>query len=349
MMKKMSLLLALCMTAALTACGKPAETKPAENPTTAAAAKSGKEADSTAADTQAAETDYPKKSVQFIVPYSAGGGTDSLMRLLTAAMEKDWGQPLVVSNKGGGLGQVGLTELAAAKPDGYTIGALSNLDHVLVLLTGENVSYNYDSFEYLGAINTTANVLMAGKDSGFKSMEDLVAYAKENPGKVTVSISGKTHIAELGLFEQAAGIKLTTVMQESGSDSLNAILGGHVDCAVLDKKFVAQVEGQGIETLATFAGERVPVIPDIPTLKELGYDVATETYRVIVAPKGTPQEIKDKITATMKKVTDEEFQKSMTDMSELYRFLDQDEVKARLDQDYKAMESLVAENPDLFK
>lgn len=349
MMKKMSLLLALCMTAALTACGKPAETKPAEtkpaeNQTTAAPAESGQKEES-----QAAQTDYPKKSVQFIVPYSAGGGTDSLMRLLTAAMEKDWGQPLVVANKGGGLGQVGLTELAAAKPDGYTIGALSNLDHVLVLLTGENVSYNYDSFEYLGAINTTANVLMASKNSGFQTMEELIAYAKENPGKLTVSISGKTHIAEVGLFEQAAGIKLTTVMQESGSDSLNAIMGGHVDCAVLDKKFVAQVEGQGIETLATFAGERVPVIPDIPTLKELGYDVATETYRVIVAPKGTPQEIKDKITETMRKVTDEEFQKSMTDMSELYRFLDQDQVKERLDQDYQAMENLIRENPDLFK
>lgn len=327
-MKKMRILLALSMAAALTACAKPAERKQSESQQT---------------------SDYPKKSVQFIVPYSAGGGTDSLMRLLTAAMEKDWGQPLVVANKGGGLGQVGLTELAAAKPDGYTIGALSNLDHILVLLTGENVSYNYDSFDYLGAINTTANVLMAGKESGIQSLEELVEYAKANPGKLTVAISGKTHIAELALFEQAAGIKLTTVMQESGSDSLNAIMGGHVDCAVMDKKFVAQVEGQGIMTLATFAGERVPVIEEIPTLKELGYDVATETYRVIVAPKGTPKEIEDQITETMKKVTDETFQKSMTDMSEIYRFLDQEEVKARLDQDYAAMEDLLKNNPDVFQ
>lgn len=349
-MKKISILFVLCMAAALTACGKPAESKPSGSQTAESKAAE-KTAESEKAEGQqsvAGETDYPKKNVQFIIPYSAGGGTDSLMRLLTAAMEKDWEKSLVVVNKGGGLGQVGLTELAAAKPDGYTLGALSNLDHILVLLTGENVSYNYDSFEYLGAINTTANVLMASKNSGFKTLPELVEYAKANPGNITVAISGKTHIAELALFEQAAGIKLTTVMQESGNDSLNALMGGHVDCAVLDKKFVTQVEEQGMETLAVFSGERIPAIKDIPTLKESGYDVATETYRVIVAPKGIPQEIKDKITETIKKVTDDEFQKSMTDMSEMYRFLDQKEVKERLDQDYAAMEKLLKENPDAF-
>ena len=291
---------------------------------------------------------YPEKNVQFIIPYAAGGGTDALMRLLTSAMEKDWGKSLIVANKAGGLGQVGLTELAMAPKDGYTIGALSNLDHILVLMTGENVSYTYDSFDYLGAINMTANVLMASGKSGFESLEDLVAYAKEKPGEVTVAVSGKTHIAEVALFEKEAGIKLTTVMQDGGGDSLNAVLGGHVDCAVLDKKFVDQVEGQDVITLATFSGERVETIPDIVTMKEKGYDVSTETYRVIVAPAGTPVEIEEKITETMRKVTDENFQKNMNEMSEIYRFLDRQEVKERLDADYKAMEDLLSENPNAF-
>lgn len=299
-------------------------------------------------DRSAGQTAYPEKSVQFIIPYAAGGGTDALMRLLTAAMEQEWGQSLIAANKAGGLGQVGLTELAAAKTDGYTIGALSNLDHILVLLTGEHVSYTYDSFDYLGAINMTANVLMASGKSGFESLEDLVAYARERPGEVTVAVSGKTHIAEIALFEKAAGIKLTTVMQDGGGDSLNAVLGGHVDCAVLDKKFVGQADGQGVNTLATFSGDRVDTIPDIVTMKELGYNVATETYRVIAAPAGTPEDIKKKITDTMKTVTDEKFQKSMGDMSEIYRFLDRNEVKKRLDADYKAMEELLIDNPDAF-
>ena len=112
-----------------------------------------------------AATSYPEKSVQFIIPYAAGGGTDTLCRLLASSMEKSWGESFLIANKPGGLSQVGLTELSGADPDGYTIGALSNLDHILVLFTGENVSYDYESFDYLGAINTTANVLMASKDS----------------------------------------------------------------------------------------------------------------------------------------------------------------------------------------
>ena len=294
-----------------------------------------------------AATSYPEKSVQFIIPYAAGGGTDTLCRLLASSMEKSWGESFLIANKPGGLSQVGLTELSGADPDGYTIGALSNLDHILVLFTGENVSYDYESFDYLGAINTTANVLMASKDSGFTDLQQMIDYAKEHPGELTVAVSGKTHVAEVSLFEQAAGIQLTTVMQDGGGDSLNAIMGGHVDCAVLDKNYVAQVEGQGINTLATFAGEAIPTIPDIPTMKSLGYDVSTETYRVIVAPAGTPKEIEDAITQKIQEVSSaEEFQESMANMGEIYRFLDQDQVKQRLDQDYEMIHQLLEENPD---
>ena len=294
-----------------------------------------------------AATSYPEKSVQFIIPYAAGGGTDTLCRLLASSMEKSWGESFLIANKPGGLSQVGLTELSGADPDGYTIGALSNLDHILVLFTGENVSYDYESFDYLGAINTTANVLMASKDSGFTDLQQMIDYAKEHPGELTVAVSGKTHVAEVSLFEQAAGIQLTTVMQDGGGDSLNAIMGGHVDCAVLDKNYVAQVEGQGINTLATFAGEAIPTIPDIPTMNRLGYDVSTETYRVIVAPAGTPKEIEDAITQKIQEVSSaEEFQESMANMGEIYRFLDQDQVKQRLDQDYEMIQQLLEENPD---
>lgn len=309
-------------------------------------ANTPKSSDSGTQDGNAAVS-YPEKSVQFVIPYAAGGGTDTLCRLLASSMEKSWGQSFLIANKPGGLSQVGLTELAGADPDGYTIGALSNLDHILVLFTGENVSYDYESFDYLGAINTTANVLMTSKNSGFTDLQQLIDYAKEHPGELTVAVSGKTHVAEVSLFEQAAGIQLTTVMQDGGGDSLNAIMGGHVDCAVLDKNYVSQVEGQGINTLATFAGETIPTIPDIPTMKSLGYDVSTETYRVIVAPSGTPKEIEDAITQKIQEISStEEFQESMANMGEIYRFLDQEQVKQRLDQDYEMIQQLLEANPD---
>ncbi|MFA7591981.1 MAG: tripartite tricarboxylate transporter substrate binding protein [Sphaerochaetaceae bacterium] len=303
-----------------------------------------------ATDNTGAVANYPTKTVEFTVPYSAGGGTDGLMRLMTAAMEKDLGKPIVVINRGGNLGQVGLTELSSKKADGYSIGALSNLDHILVLLTGENVTYDYDSFEYIGAINTTANVIIASKNSGITSLEDMINRAKAKPGNLTVSISGKTHIAEVALVEKATGTKMTTVMQSSGGESLNALLGGHVDLAVLDKKFVAQVEGQGCATLAILSDARSVAVPQVPTISELGYDVATETYRVIIAPKGTPQEILDILSASMKRVTSTpEFQEKMAAMSEEYRFLTAEQVKARLDNDYASMVQLVKELPETFK
>lgn len=292
---------------------------------------------------------YPVRNIEFTVPYSAGGGTDGLMRMMTAAMEKDLGKSMIVINRGGNLGQTGLTELSSKKPDGYSIGALSNLDHILVLLTGTNVTYNYDSFEYIGAINTTANVIIASKKSGITSLEGLVSAAKAKPGNLTVAISGKTHIAEVALIEQAAGIKLTTVMQSSGGESLNTLLGGHVDLAVLDKNFVAQVEGQGCTTLAILSDSRSKAVPSIPTISELGYDVATETYRVIIAPKGTPKEIITILSDSMKRVTStKDFQDKMTAVGEEYRFLTPSEVKARLDKDYKSMVKLVKDLPEAF-
>lgn len=290
---------------------------------------------------ESSNSNYPTKKVTFVIPYNAGGGTDTLMRLLASAMEKEWGQQVIIANKAGGMGQVGLTELSIASKDGYTIGALSNLDHVLVLKTSENVAYTYDSFEYLGAINTTCNCLYVNDRTGFKSIDDVVAYSKANPGKLTVAISGKTHIAEATLLEKAAGIKVTTVMQNSGNDSLKAVLGGHVDMAIMDKNFVSQVEGKGVTALASFGDVRLSKIPDIATFIELGYPVATETYRVIVVPKGTPKEICEKISTTIRKVSsDPEFQKTMDGMKEIYRYLDSTQVKARLDQDNALVDSI---------
>lgn len=267
---------------------------------------------------------YPERKVTMIIPYKAGGGTDVLLRLLASEMEKEWGQQIIIENKAGGASQVGMTELVNAKPDGYTIGGVGNLDHVLVIQTGENVAYNFDSFKYLAAINVSTICLYSNdKNTGFKSLDEIISYAKANPKKLTVSISGKNQLLAVKKLESLTGIEVTTVMQGSGNDSLKAILGGHVDLALMEKNFAAQVEGQGVTTIASFGAERLSVIPDVPTCKELGYDVVSSTYRVILAPKDVPQDICDKITATIKKVSSTpEFQKKMLDMNELYKFQD---------------------------
>ncbi|NLC52785.1 MAG: tripartite tricarboxylate transporter substrate binding protein [Firmicutes bacterium] len=292
---------------------------------------------------------YPAKAVQLLIPYSTGGGTDSLGRLVAAELEKYWNQPVVVVNKPGAASQIGTTELANAKNDGYTIGMLSNYDYILTLLTSDDVAYSYDDFEYVASINTTSNILVANSGSEFKSLEDLIAYAKKNPGKLTVAVSGKTHVAEIIMLEKAAGIDLTPIMYSSGGESLNAVLGGHVDLGLFDKKFHEQTAPKGCTTLGLFGEERLAVIKDIPTLKELGYDVATETYRIFTVPKGVPQEIAEEIANALKKVSETaEFQDKLTKLNEIYKYRSGKELQDLIQDNFDRMKEVVDSNPQDF-
>jgi tripartite-type tricarboxylate transporter receptor subunit TctC len=292
---------------------------------------------------------YPAKNIQLIVPYSTGGGTDALARVVAAELEKKWGKPVVIVNRPGAATLIGTGEVARAKNDGYTIGIISNYDYLLTLLTGNNTQYKYNDLEYIASINTTANVLVAKKGSSFESLAQLVDYAKKNPGKLTVSVSGQTHIAEIAMFEKAAGIDLTPIMFSSGGDSLNALLGGHTDLGLFDKKFHGQTSEKGCKTFGTFADKRLSVIKDVPTMKEQGFNVATETYRVFVAPKGTPKAILKNIADTIKKVTDtQEFEKKLTNMDEIYQYRSGKELQQRLKDNYDNMKKIVAQNPKEF-
>jgi tripartite-type tricarboxylate transporter receptor subunit TctC len=299
--------------------------------------------------TSYAAVKYPVKNIQLIVPYSTGGGTDALARVVAAELEKKWGKPVIIVNRPGAATLIGTGEIARAKNDGYTIGIISNYDYLLTLLTGNNTQYKYNDLEYIAAINTTANVLVAQKGSPFGVLADLVSYAKKNPGKLTVSVSGQTHIAEIAMFEKAAGIVLTPIMFSSGGDSLNALLGSHTDLGLFDKKFNAQTIEKGCKTLASFADKRLSVIKDVPTMKEQGFNVATETYRVFVAPKGTPKAIINNIANTIKQVTETpEFEKKLTNMDEIYQYRSGMGLQKRLKDNYSNMKRIVAQNPKKF-
>lgn len=297
----------------------------------------------------AGATKYPAKNIQLIVPYSTGGGTDALARVVAAELEKKWGKSVVIVNRAGAASLIGTAEIARAKNDGYTIGMISNYDYILTLLAGNNTQYNYQDLEYIASVNTTANVLVDKKGSSFNSLIDLVNYAKKNPGKLTVSVSGQTHIAEIAMLEKAAGIDLTPIMFSSGGDSLNALLGGHTDLGLFDKKFHAQTLEKGCRTLGSFGDERLSVVKEIPTMKEQGYDVATETYRVFVAPKGTPKNIINNIAMTIKSATDTpEFKEKLTKMDEIYKYRSGEELQQRLNDNYEKMKRIVAQNPKEF-
>ncbi len=294
-------------------------------------------------------TKYPTRNIQLIVPYSTGGGTDSLARLVAAELGKTLGKTVVVVNKPGAATLIGTAEIARSRNDGYTLGITSNYDYLLTLLSGSNTQYKYQDFEYIASVNTTANILVTKKGSLFNSLTELINYAKKNPGKLTVSVSGQTHVAELALLGKAASIELTPIMFTSGGDSLNALLGGHTDLGLFDKNFSAQTTEKGCNTLGTFAGERLAPIKEVPTMKELGYKVATETYRVFVAPKGTPKNIINAIAAAIKQATDTaEFKEKFSQMGEIYVYRSGKELQQRLKSNYETMKRVVKDNPGKF-
>ena len=347
-MKKIAKCTVLCMIVlafllSLTACGdtaKPeAQAAPASEPTTAAA--------ETAPESAAIE--YPTKGINFIIPYSAGGGTDSLLRLVCSAVEGELGQSIVVSNVAGGGGQVGVTQLFDSAADGYNLGAVTNVDHYVTILNGENVAYGIDSLKYIASVNTSCDVLMVNTSTGITTIEEFVAYAKDHPGEMTVGVSGQVHVVDMGKLASAAGIEVTTIMHDGAGDSFSACLGAQVDALVIDKKFVAQAEGQELTVLASFGGERLDVISEVPTLKELGYDISSFSCRLIMAPGDTPDEIVKILSDAIHKVTDTpEFQAKLTEMSEVYKFIGCDELPGVVQDEYNSLKALLEENPGLL-
>lgn len=251
--------------------------------------------------------DYPDRPVMMMVSYGAGGATDFQARIvtMTAGNEDALGQPIAIINKPGAGGRVGWNWLATqAEADGYTLGAY-NIPHFIAQSIEGGVEYSADSFEPIANWGADPAVFIVGADSPFNSMQDVVNWAKENPGKLTFSGAGLFvghHIAALQL-EAAADVKLAYIPNNSGgAGAMKAVIAGEVMGGVnnLSDAFRAANAGS-VKILGVFDTERSSFLPDVPTLQEAGYDIdnSSVNYRGIMAPKGTPQEIIDKLAAVM--------------------------------------------------
>src|SRR5699024_3808573 len=190
---------------------------------------------------------YPKDNIEVTVPYSAGGGTDILARNVAEVLEKDLETSIVVTNKTGGGGEIGMEEISRDQSDGYNLGVLNFPDNV-VLSAYQDTEYNNEDFEYLASYTESPAVLVSAKDR-FKDLDELVDYAKENPGEVTVGVASDAHVYTMVSLEEEAGIELSPVMNESGNESYNSVLGGHVDVAVVAQQFGGQAVDEGLSIL----------------------------------------------------------------------------------------------------
>lgn len=246
---------------------------------------------------------YPERPVMLMVSYGAGGATDFQARIvtMTAGNQDALGMPIAIINKPGAGGRVGWNWLATrAKKDGYTLGAY-NVPHFIAQSIKGGVRYSTDSFEPIANWGADPAVFIVPADSPFNSMTDVVAWARQHPGKLTFSGAGLFvghHIAALQL-EKAAGVKMAYIPNKSGgAGAMKAVVAGEVMAGInnLSDAFRARKAGT-IKILGVADLQRNAFLPDIPTMQEQGLEIdnASVNFRGIMVPKGTPQHIIDQL------------------------------------------------------
>jgi len=260
--------------------------------------------------------EYPTKAVTIICPWAAGGGTDALARFMADAFSKKFGQPFVVVNKTGGGGATGHTAGALAPADGYTL-TLVTLEIATVRSMGMG-DVNVDNFDFIIQLNQDSSAVIVKADAPWKNLNELLEDIKKNPGKFSFSGSGAGTIWDLSRIGMlnTAGIPVDSVKwipTTGAAPSITELLGGHVDvitCSLPEAK--SQIDAGLLKALAIMADERDPRFPDVPTLKELGINWSSGTWRGIAVPRGTPKEIIDIIyNAALEVANSDEFKNFM--------------------------------------
>jgi tripartite-type tricarboxylate transporter receptor subunit TctC len=244
-----------------------------------------------------ANAEFPEKDVTLIVAYGAGGGTDVTARLLAADLEKTIGQPVTVQNITGGGGWNGWGAIAAAEPDGYTIGYI-NIPNMYAGYLNPEVGRpeSLDSFTPLMNHVTDYCIWAVKADSPFQSIADLIEAAKADPEAVSITAHGfgnDDHLAILRM-EEMTGAKFNVVHNKSTADSKSQVLGGHVDVLGGNvSEIAAEAEAGEFRVLGVMSPERSEFLPDVPTFKEQGFDQVWSVSRGIAGPAGLPEDIQN--------------------------------------------------------
>lgn len=254
--------------------------------------------------------DYPGRPIEMIVTFGPGGGSDVMGRQVARLVEERLGVPLPVSNVAGASGNAGLTRLRTSEPDGYTIGTLISLTVASWAAgLGDNKA---EDFDVIAIVQSSPSFLFVPASSEYQSAEDLFAYAKENPGEITVATSGYGTMDDVTLtLLKNQGVAMENVPFEAPAERYASPLGGHTKAIYEEPGDVAQlIEAGQLKPVVVFSEERHPEFPDVPTSAELGIDISgLENFRSIAAPAGTPDEIMTQLEeAVMEAVASEDWQ-----------------------------------------
>lgn len=236
---------------------------------------------------------YPERPITVICPFGAGSGADRILRIILPYLEKTLGQKLVMDYKAGGGGVVGSNYFMTTKTDGYTL-LFYNQPHISMQSTFQKTAYNSHNLIPILGLTYRPEIITVRADSPFQTLEDLLDYAKANPGKLTIGNTGSLSSNHLtfAMFSKATGVKATRIPFESGGKMNAALLGGQIDACFSNMQWLSVYPGQ-IRALASTATERPQ--PDLPTFTELGYPDLVDIFamNILYVKEGTPQEIID--------------------------------------------------------
>jgi tripartite-type tricarboxylate transporter receptor subunit TctC len=292
--------------------------------------------------------DYPNKPITMIVPFPPGGVADITARPVAEAMGRILRQPVVVENRAGAGGGVGMQYVSRAKPDGYTVlMALSSISIIPVAdrVLGRDPMYQLNQLVPIARFTADPTVLAVRADSPYRTVKDLVEAARKSPGTIPYGSSGNygTMHVPMEMLDNAAGVKMLHVPFTGAGPAIVALLGGQVEAISTGPSTVSgHVKGGKIRVLATWGDSRHPAFPDVPTLKELGYDAQFSQWTGLFVPAGTPEAAVAKLReAARAVVADPTFQQAMGKVETPVQYLDQPEFKAFWDRDARKLADVV--------
>lgn len=290
MKKMLALILAAVMVLSLTACGQKEEPAPEKEP-------NGVETP--------AETKWPERPIEIIIPYGAGGDTDFNARAYIEGLSKELGVNVAASNVTGSGGSIASRQVKDAAPDGYSVlffHSAINVNEVIGV-----ADFGIDDFKMAAIVaRSPGEVITVRADSGFKTLEDMFNYSKAHPGELKVAMDTGTMVHVQSLMMQEAGFDVSLVDVGGASDRVAALAGGHVDCIINAYGTISDyIENGEFVALAQTNDERSAGYPEVPTAVEQGYDLTLEKHYFFAFPKDTPQEYVDKFAAACEKVCGE--------------------------------------------
>lgn len=348
-MKKMLMILFLVTVLVIAGCGQSgggADSGSGSGQTSGSSGGSGSSSGATGggqAPEEKPAIDFPTKAITWVLPFNPGGTSDASARVIANVVPKYLPKnvEIVIDHKAGGNATLGPDFVNKAAPDGYTIGTTISAPMTLLSMLGET-SYTKDDFKPIIKYLDSQRFLIVPKDSPWKTFEDWIAYVKENPGKFTLGDAGGAlnppNLAIRALMDQVGG-EVTFIPYNGGGPAVTALLGGHVDGIISSP---ANLDPNDINILFTLSSERSKLNPDVPTLIELGYDIAANDFYGLLAPKDTPDEIVQILHDAFKQaLEDPETIAQMENLGLEISYLDQNGLKQLLDDEYKRVEALL--------